>query len=815
MDIARIARGARFGLLAALLLLVVGSGDRVPRRESPPIPLPALADTAGQHPLHAGLAPVLATALAADQANAYAVLPFGDQRDAFRAANSAQHLTTAFLPDGLAITDDSASGAPAKWEMHLAAIGDGANLLPVAAALPTLNGTRVEYRRGNVTEWYLNSPLGVEQGFTLATPPVGVRTGDLVLAVNVTGAVTADDGAGGITLALPDGGQARYGQLTATDATGRALPARLVADGGAIQIVVNDRGAVYPVVVDPLVQQGSKLLGSGETGQGYFGYAVALSGDGNTALIGALNDNSALGAAFVFTGSGGVWTPQGSKLTGSGEIGQGEFGYAVALSGDGNTALIGALNDNSSVGAAFAFAFIITDVVPTGGTPQSAPVGAAFATPFSVHAVYSATGAAAPNTTVTFTAPTVGASGAFPGGATSATVTTDASGNATAPLFTANATAGNYAVLASASGGQAVFALGNAAGSAATIIASTGSSQSATIGAPFATTLRATVLDMYDNPVPGVAVTFAAPGTGASGTFGGSTTVTTNSNGVAIAPLFTANAIAGSFTVSATATGVSVPTTFALTNTPGPAASLAFTGFPASVVAGVAQSFTLTARDSGGNIATGYTGTVSFASVNTAATLPATYTFTPADRGMHTFAATLLTVGTGRGITATDTVTGSITGSQSGIAVLPAVTTFAPFNGPQAGGTPVTITGIGLTGATSVTIGGSACTGMNSTGTSLTCTTTGHAVAGTVDVVVTTPNGVGTLVHGFTYLPVSMSPAPVGRSGGAGGSGGSPAPAPQARTGSSGSGNASVPAAVPGGQPGGGNPAPAPVPPGR
>jgi len=760
MDIARIARGARFGLLAALLLLVVGSGDRVPRRESPPIPLPALADTAGQHPLHAGLAPVLATALAADQANAYAVLPFGDQRDAFRAANSAQHLTTAFLPDGLAITDDSASGAPAKWEMHLAAIGDGANLLPVAAALPTLNGTRVEYRRGNVTEWYLNSPLGVEQGFTLATPPVGVRTGDLVLAVNVTGAVTADDGAGGITLALPDGGQARYGQLTATDATGRALPARLVADGGAIQIVVNDRGAVYPVVVDPLVQQGSKLLGSGETGQGYFGYAVALSGDGNTALIGALNDNS-------------------------------------------------------SVGAAFAFAFIITDVVPTGGTPQSAPVGAAFATPFSVHAVYSATGAAAPNTTVTFTAPTVGASGAFPGGATSATVTTDASGNATAPLFTANATAGNYAVLASASGGQAVFALGNAAGSAATIIASTGSSQSATIGAPFATTLRATVLDMYDNPVPGVAVTFAAPGTGASGTFGGSTTVTTNSNGVAIAPLFTANAIAGSFTVSATATGVSVPTTFALTNTPGPAASLAFTGFPASVVAGVAQSFTLTARDSGGNIATGYTGTVSFASVNTAATLPATYTFTPADRGMHTFAATLLTVGTGRGITATDTVTGSITGSQSGIAVLPAVTTFAPFNGPQAGGTPVTITGIGLTGATSVTIGGSACTGMNSTGTSLTCTTTGHAVAGTVDVVVTTPNGVGTLVHGFTYLPVSMSPAPVGRSGGAGGSGGSPAPAPQARTGSSGSGNASVPAAVPGGQPGGGNPAPAPVPPGR
>ncbi len=749
MDIVRIARGARFGLLAALLLLVVGSGDRVPRRESPPIPLPAHADTAGQYPLPAGLAPVLATALAADQANAYAVTPLGDQRDAFQATNPAQHLTTAFHADGLAVTGDPAGDASsATWRMHLAAIGDGTALLPVAAAPPTLNGTRVEYRRGNVTEWYVNSPLGVEQGFTLATPPVGAGTGDLVLAVNVTGAVTADDGARGITLALPGGGQARYGELTATDATGRALPARLVADGGEIHIVVDDRGAVYPVVVDPLVQQGSTLLGGGETGAGYFGSAVALSGDGNIALIGAPHDNGNVGAAFAFTRSGGVWTPQGSKLLGSGETGQGAFGSAVALSGDRNTLLIGAVGDNYYVGAAFAFA-VITDAVPTGGTPQSAPVGASFATPFSVHAVYSTTGAAAPNTTVTFTAPTVGASGTFPGGATSATVTTDASGNATAPRFTANATAGNYAVLASASGGQAVFALGNAAGSAATIIASTGSNQSATIGTVFSTTLSAVVMDLHHNPVPGLSVIFAIPGSGASGSFAGSSTVTTDSNGVAIAPLFTANAIAGSYTVSATATGVSVPTTFALTTTPGPAASLAFTGFPASVVAGVAQSFTLTARDSGGNIATGYTGTVHFTSSDPAATLPSNYTFTAADQGVHTFAATLPTVGTGRGITATDTVTGSITGSQSGIAVLPAVTTVAPFNGPQAGGTPVTITGIGLTGATSVTIGGSACTvmGVNGAGTSLTCTTRGHAVAGTVDVVVTTPNGIGTLVQ--------------------------------------------------------------------
>jgi len=355
MEVARIARGACFGLLAALLLLGGGNGAPTPRRTVIPTPLPAHADTAGQHPLPAGLAPVLATALAADQVNDYAVLPLGDQRDVFQAANPAHHLTTTFLSDALAFTgSDPASSAPSTWGMHLAAIGNGTNVLPVAAASPTLNGTRVEYRRGNVTEWYVNSPLGVEQGFTLAASPVGAGTGDLVLTVGLTGAVAADDGASGITLVLPGGGQARYGQLTAVDAMGRVLPARLAADNGQVRITVDDRGAVYPVVVDPLVQQGSKLTGNDEAVSSWFGAAVALSSDGNTALIGAYGDNGGIGAAFVFTRSGTTWY-QLQTLTGSGEVGQGRFGRAVALSSDGNTALVGAPNDNNLIGSAYVY----------------------------------------------------------------------------------------------------------------------------------------------------------------------------------------------------------------------------------------------------------------------------------------------------------------------------------------------------------------------------------------------------------------------------------------------------------------------------
>jgi hypothetical protein len=105
----------------------------------------------------------------------------------------------------------------------------------------------------------------------------------------------------------------------------------------------------------PLIQLGSKLTGGGASGAAGFGFDVALSADGNTALIGGPFDNGDRGAAWVFTRSGSVWSQQGPKLTGSDEAGAGLFGRAVALSADGNTALIGGPSDNGSAGAAWVF----------------------------------------------------------------------------------------------------------------------------------------------------------------------------------------------------------------------------------------------------------------------------------------------------------------------------------------------------------------------------------------------------------------------------------------------------------------------------
>ena len=98
-----------------------------------------------------------------------------------------------------------------------------------------------------------------------------------------------------------------------------------------------------------------------------------------------------------------------------------------------------------------------------------------------------------------------------------------------------------------------------------------GSSQSTPVGTAFSTALKALVTDLNGNAVANAVVTFTAPSSGASGTFPGSNlsaTATTNSNGIATAPTFTANNTPGGYTVTASVLGVSGTANFSLTNTP-------------------------------------------------------------------------------------------------------------------------------------------------------------------------------------------------------------------------------------------------------
>ena len=127
----------------------------------------------------------------------------------------------------------------------------------------------------------------------------------------------------------------------------RGLPAFLLVCG------------LLPAFAQAQFTQQAKLIGTGAIGLADQGWSVSLSRDGNTAIVGGIDDNSSpncpgVGAAWVYTRSGGVWSQQ-AKLVGTGAIGDALQGYSVSLSADGSTAIIGGPRDNGSIGAAWVF----------------------------------------------------------------------------------------------------------------------------------------------------------------------------------------------------------------------------------------------------------------------------------------------------------------------------------------------------------------------------------------------------------------------------------------------------------------------------
>src|SRR5262249_41707997 len=117
-------------------------------------------------------------------------------------------------------------------------------------------------------------------------------------------------------------------------------------------------------------QQSPKLIGTGAVGGAHQGSSVSVSADGNTAIVGGPNDNGGAGAAWVYTRSAGVWSQQGAKLVGTGAVGAAGQGTSVAVSGDGNTAIVGGWLDNSSVGGAWVFAIPLPSIVYIADVPN-------------------------------------------------------------------------------------------------------------------------------------------------------------------------------------------------------------------------------------------------------------------------------------------------------------------------------------------------------------------------------------------------------------------------------------------------------------
>ncbi|MGO9753908.1 MAG: choice-of-anchor D domain-containing protein [Solirubrobacteraceae bacterium] len=259
------------------------------------------------------------------------------------------------------------SASRGSVDLRLVAVGGRGLPALTAGVTPLASGDLVRYRRGGVLEWYRNGPLGLEQGFTVARGGAGARAGGMVvLRLRVGGSLNIRQ-AGSQVLFTSRAGDVvlRYGGLSAWDASGRRLGASIQTRDGSVLLRVDARAARYPVIIDPFIEQ-DKIVPrdlTDDADEGAVGTSVALSTDGNTALIGGIGSGSTgtgpgggAGAAWVFTQSGTGWREQ-HKIVPTDEAGDGsEFGFSVALSADGDTALIGGDDDGSSnAGAAWVY----------------------------------------------------------------------------------------------------------------------------------------------------------------------------------------------------------------------------------------------------------------------------------------------------------------------------------------------------------------------------------------------------------------------------------------------------------------------------
>jgi trimeric autotransporter adhesin len=216
----------------------------------------------------------------------------------FRLENALQSLTAEFTVGGVRV-----QAGPADWRLAFVGYGSSDETPATPGVRPQAVGNRIEYRRGALTEWYVNGPLGLEQGFTIQEPPARRGAGPLTVALALSGNVDAAASASGkdLLLSRSDGTAAlRYRGLTAYDADRRELRSWLEVRGERLWLRVDDAGARYPVVVDPFIEQATLAASDGAAGDQFGIVAV----DGDTIVVGAyLDDVGAVadqGSAYVF-----------------------------------------------------------------------------------------------------------------------------------------------------------------------------------------------------------------------------------------------------------------------------------------------------------------------------------------------------------------------------------------------------------------------------------------------------------------------------------------------------------------------------------
>ncbi len=272
-----------------------------------------------------------------------------------QAPNRAHNIRTYFEDGGIEVvqrTGEAESSWSFEWrttrwgrEGELVDVADGAGSVAAdhSAAKPVANGCRVTYDWGEIEEWYENKKEGLEQGFVVRERPQseGLLCIEGVIGGGVRVELSSDGGA--IDLVDENGVRVlRYAELEVRDAGGREVSSYLRLDGDRVQLLMDDAGAEYPLVVDPLLTSPSWTAESDQTGA-MLGRSVGTAGDVNgdgysDVIVGAHaydNGQTDEGRAYVYHGSASglsvtaAWTAESNQASAY-------FGRSVGTAGDVN-----------------------------------------------------------------------------------------------------------------------------------------------------------------------------------------------------------------------------------------------------------------------------------------------------------------------------------------------------------------------------------------------------------------------------------------------------------------------------------------------
>ena len=267
-----------------------------------------------------------------------------DMKSAYQAPNRAQNLRTYFTEKGIRVI--SRTGPEAKWQLGLflksLQSGDTIIALPQADQ-PFIDGPKISYERGMVTEWYENRPDGLEQGFVISEEIKGGTRIELEMGIDGNAKPVLAEGGNAVIFFTDSRAKVlRYGGLKVFDAKGKILPSHLALGLNVLKIVIESRDAEFPVVVDPLLTSPA-WTAEGDQTDAEYGWSVStagdINGDGYSDVVVSApyydNGEDGEGKVFVYHGSpSGLsaspnWTAEGNSTWAV-------FGYSVGAAGDVN-----------------------------------------------------------------------------------------------------------------------------------------------------------------------------------------------------------------------------------------------------------------------------------------------------------------------------------------------------------------------------------------------------------------------------------------------------------------------------------------------